>query len=488
MAGEGPYMNQDDQYAALISNLISPPDDEVAQAASKPDPQQTAPDPRMAVPDGEPPNPTLKTRPQPVQQPAQPAPAVPATVTPNGASGGAPPTTQKDWPAYYARESMKGALGAAGKQQSAVDPILNQPTAEEANADLIKKRAAYAIPLNPQDPNYRPTGWQRFGRGVRSALVGAATGGIPGAVVGAIQPQDVRGGVAYSAPNRQYQIDTAQHQGNAAAIDEQLKQMDEARKSDTDRMGKIGTQEKDIAAAYSGVAKNASEQQTAENQSKETAIKQQQADQAAIPKDYAPAVIAAALEKDPQRKAALTAAAKTIAATEVKKFQYAARAQGDPFDERRQTMIDAATADVQKLNDYQWDQDLNDGHGGFYDPASPNKVYTPEEFTDAKNKISTKLDKDLAAKKLRPLGVRFNVKATTPQGGQATAAPAAQPAAAPTPQGAPKSAAETQPGQIYKNHQLLGGDWRDAKNWKWVGQGPDPYAAKRQGNGSKEAP
>ena len=74
MAGEGPYVDPDMQYANLISRLISPPDE---QRSGTVEPQQvtSTQDPRLAVPDGEPPNPTLKTRPQPTApvQPAQPA-------------------------------------------------------------------------------------------------------------------------------------------------------------------------------------------------------------------------------------------------------------------------------------------------------------------------------------------------------------------------------------------------------------------------------
>jgi hypothetical protein len=86
------------------------------------------------------------------------------------------------------------------------------------------------------------------------------------------------------------------------------------------------------------------------------------------------------------------------------------------------------------LNDqYDYDADTNT----FFDPNSPTKTFSPREFTDMKNRISTKLDKDLTSKKLRPLGVRFNVKATTPgQQAPQAAAPAAPKAAPTAPAGA----------------------------------------------------
>ncbi len=53
--------------------------------------------------------------------------------------------------------------------------------------------------------NPKPSVGQRIWRGVRGGLVGLATGGIPGAVVGALEPQDIVGGTAYGAPNSTFQ-------------------------------------------------------------------------------------------------------------------------------------------------------------------------------------------------------------------------------------------------------------------------------------------
>ncbi len=134
---------------------------------------------------------------------------------------------------------------------------------------------------------------------------------------------------------------------------------------------------------------------------------------------------------------------------DARKFAAAHRATAGrtPNDALRQPMIDAATAQVNRLNDYYYDADANDGRGGFYDPANKDKAYTPEEFTDMKNQIATKLDKDLASKRLSPLGVRFTVNDTTPgkDGAQvASAKPAQSTAPAQTTQATPPAGATHQ--------------------------------------------
>lgn len=177
---------------------------------------------------------------------------------------------------------------------------------------------------------------------------------------------------------------------------------------------------------------------------------------------------------DARTTAATTAAdARTGAAqisADAKRFGHAARVTGGsgPNEDKRQPMIDEATAQVQKLNDYAFDPNSNDGRGGFYDPSNANKVYTPEEFTDMKNQISTKLDSQLAKAKLRPLGVRFGVKATTP--GVTPDGSLAPPGGAQT---APKAPAQTapstapQPPAVPKEQMVEGRTGTDAQGNKW---------------------
>ena len=450
-----PYQSEDEAYGALLGNVLNPPDEPQAQQATAqgatpvPTPA-AAPDPRMAVPAGEPPNPTLKTRPAPVAAPAPAAPrpaAVPTpnTVTPSGNGPTAPaPAPQKSW-ADYVRASNDQAMTALGGAQSAASGLQNEPSATAQNAPLEAQRTALSQPLNPNDPNYKPGLGTRIVRGLNAARQHGA--------ISALDPSAV-GMTPYNAPNNQFAVDTARRTAQAANIKAQEDRNTANEKADSDRLKDIGTEQRAVATGYGNVAKDSTAQQNSEQkadynqQLEETKkqlndIKQQVADQGGVPKNYEQAEILAQTETDPVKKAQYAKAAQNMRETEIRKFQYANTAVGDA-DPRRQPMIDAATANVQKLNDFQWDADANDGAGGFFDPANPKKVYSPSEFTDMKNQIATKLDKDLTAKKMRPLGVRFGVKATTPAGAQPAAQPGAPAAAAPAAQANQQPAAQTE--------------------------------------------
>jgi hypothetical protein len=89
--------------------------------------------------------------------------------------------------------------------------------------------------LNPLDPAYRPTKWQRVGRGVVGGLVGAGKGAmtgnplamIGGAVSGTADPGS-EGATPYSAPNRQFSVAAQQRalqiQNAATNAETELKQ------------------------------------------------------------------------------------------------------------------------------------------------------------------------------------------------------------------------------------------------------------------------
>lgn len=436
MAGEGPaYVDEDLQHAALIQNLISPPDD-----------PQAAPDPRTSVPSGEPPNPTLKVRPQVAQAAPAPAQAVPANVTPNGAEAGAP----KTW-ADYVRAGLNRGMTAADQSQTALTAIQNQPTAESTNAPLEAQRSALAQPLNPSEKEYRPGIGTRIVRGIDAVRRGG--------VLGAVDPADV-GGKAYGAPNRQFDIDTQRRAAQVGALDTEMSDNLKNQAADTARLKDIATEQRAQGTMALDIGKTASGQETAEHNDQLAQVRQQLADQGGKPKTYEQAVIAS---KDPDLTAAIRKqyadAADTMASTEIKKFQYAARAAADPYDDKRQALIDNATQQVKDLQDkFQYDPDTNT----YSDPNSPTRTYTPEEFTDMKNQVATKLDKDLTSKKLRPLRVRFDAKdAGAGKNLNAPAAPA---------QTAPKSVNDVQKGQDYNGYTYLGGDKADQKSWKKAGQ------------------
>lgn len=397
---DGPYLDSDLQVAKRIGNFLNPPQ---PQAAA------TAPTPAMPPPQVSP---------------------SPAAVTRTG-----DPSQQKSktW-ADYVRGSLDRATAAQDQSQASVNGLQNQPSVTSQNTPLEQQRTAAAQPIDPNQQQYKPGIGTRIVRGIDAFRRGG--------VFGVVDPADV-GGQAYGAPNRQYGRDVARQQQDVGNLDQQMKENVDVSKADSDRLGKIATEQRAGATTALDIGKTATAQQGVEDRGEQNAALdklRQERDEAKankLPSTFEGTVVAAAMEQDPRRKKALDSAVQQMKEMEIKKFTYAQRASGGgsgPNEDKRQPMIDEATAQIQKLNDFAFDPNAFDGRGGFYDPANDKKVYSPEEFTDMKNQISTKLDAQLAKAKLRPLGVRFGVKATTPgvnpdgslapPGGQKPAAPA----------------------------------------------------------------
>jgi len=354
------------------------------------------------------------------------SPTVPATVTPSG--------TPED-------PNQAGIQRAGQMAESFATKLQNAPTLQQTLAPMEAQRRTIAAPIMPNDPDhpeYRPTVGQRIIRG----LQGFARGGIGGVI-----DPTIKGGTAYGAPTRAFSLAAQKQSGLLANIDQQEKQATDTFKADTG-------QAKDIITSINDIGKNYAAGQTAQSREdvatarKQTAdvqgqladIKQQVADfqsQGKTPTTYEATVAAAHLEKDPVKAAALEAAAKEMAATEVKKFRSVAGAGGSTF---RQSLIDAATAEVQALQDkYHYDPRRNQ----YVNPDNPNDILDPNEFTDKKNEIATKLDAQLGAKKMDKLGVRFDpadAGANKPSGRAVRQQPANKPKpptpTAPPPQGA----------------------------------------------------
>ena len=393
------------------------------------------------------------------------APTVPATVTPTGDA--VPGPTAMD-------QAQQGLMRAGQMGEEYSQKLQNAPTMAETMAPLEEQRKTIAQPLNPMAPQYRPSRWQRFGRGVLAGVEGLAEHGIGGALLGAVDPAAV-GATPYGAPNRAFSLAAQKQAGQLASIDQQEKVAQDTYKEDTGRAKDVITSINDIGKNYAAGETGAYRSEIADIRGKEADTKQQLADikqQVAdyqngnkIPTSYEATVAAAHLEKDPAKAQALEAAAKEMAATEVKKFKLASGAAGGSTF--RQSMIDAATSQVQALQDkYTYDPKRNQ----YVNAANPNDVLSPSEFTDKKNEIATKLDKDLGAKKMQALGVRFNpadAGAGKPSG-RAARQQATSPNAPKVSQA--KSAAEVQPGEVYKGYHINGGDWRDKGNWKPVKQ------------------
>lgn len=98
------------------------------------------------------------------------------------------------------------------------------PLYDRATGKTLKTTQEYD-PTTGKDVSLNPrTGiGTKIWRGVRGGLVGFAEGGFPGALVGAIDPQDVRGGGAgYSAPSSAYTRGEQQRESELAATDSSL--------------------------------------------------------------------------------------------------------------------------------------------------------------------------------------------------------------------------------------------------------------------------
>jgi hypothetical protein len=94
-----------------------------------------------------------------------------------------------------------GTLGTVANAIPTSNPEVDRLTAERDKEAL--PTAAYG-PDGKLLPQFKPSTGQKIWRGVRGGLIGLATGGIPGAIVGGLEPGDIRGGKAYNAPNAQY--------------------------------------------------------------------------------------------------------------------------------------------------------------------------------------------------------------------------------------------------------------------------------------------
>ena len=157
--------------------------------------------------------------------------AVPASVTPTGNAQSISPlasfptiTNSADVLARGAAPSTSDATGAA-----------QVPTAGTPGTDmnaLTKQQSSFMLPAsatnpggvpNPMSPEYRPTKWQRVGRGVLGAVEGLAEHGIRGSVLGAVDPAAV-GATAYGAPNRAFSTAARLNAQKQAATQQQLTQ------------------------------------------------------------------------------------------------------------------------------------------------------------------------------------------------------------------------------------------------------------------------
>lgn len=227
------------------------------------------------------------------------------------------------------QEALNKAMSLGGFAEQTAHDLASSSGPDTAT--LEARRSQLATPTPYRDPQtgqvldsakqYEPTTGQKILRGIRGGVVGFLSGGLPGAIVGAVEPQDIRGGQAYGAPNRAYQTAEQNRQAELASTDQQIKEAQDRFKAMTDARSKAASEARQGVTAYKDVAQQAGDLL-------KTGIQQQKEDRAenappAEPKTYEEMVLRAFQETDPVKKQQYENAARQIRQTEVRKFQAA---------------------------------------------------------------------------------------------------------------------------------------------------------------------
>lgn len=235
MAG---YLDDDDQYAALLAPTFNPQEEPAPQSGVKPMTGISRPPDGGAVRSIAPP--VQPSAPAPAQPVAPPA-AIPAAASPTGnpSSG---PSLRDQLKASLARQSqsVQGAEASTAQLQA-------QPDESAATAPLEAQRTQLAQPIDPTQQKYKPGLATRIFRGIDAVRRGG--------VLGAFDPADV-GAKAYGAPNRQFDIDTQQQQQKLGAVDQQLSQSAAAYKATSDRAKAIAQEMRSNATGENDIQKN----------------------------------------------------------------------------------------------------------------------------------------------------------------------------------------------------------------------------------------
>ncbi len=159
----------------------------------------------------------------------------------------------------HLEKSLRGAE-AANQDLSTTPPadVARLQAQQEKLGTPAPTRDASGKPLkstkewNPETQQYDEVNPQastgsKIWRGIRSGLVGAVTGGIPGAVVGALEPQDIRGGTAYGAPSKAYSRAEERREQELGATDTALKSAMQTWKDVNEAKGKKASELRAIA-------------------------------------------------------------------------------------------------------------------------------------------------------------------------------------------------------------------------------------------------
>lgn len=157
--------------------------------------------------------------------PAAAAPTVsaPSTATDYGMAGLASLNQNADMATQAAQDIPTSSpevqqLQARRNQFASPAALYDQQTGKMLDSTTeIDPKTGQPVTINP-----KPSIGSRIWRGVRGGLVGLATGGIPGAIVGSLEPQDIAGGTAYGAPSTAYQRAEKLRDQTLGSTDQQL--------------------------------------------------------------------------------------------------------------------------------------------------------------------------------------------------------------------------------------------------------------------------
>ena len=351
---------------------------------------------------------------------------VPATNAPNPPTDttGAPTVPASISPTGTATSPLAQALSSAQdtERQIKAMPTEAQTLAQDESdkAKLMSPESAKnptGIP-SPYSPAYRPTKWQRVGRGVLGGLEGLAEHGIAGAALGVVDPAAV-GAKAYGAPNRAYSTAEAVNQQGLARVNSQEATAEKTYTADTARL-------KDLLTAQSDLTKAAAAGETADIKNRMADVANQVAE---VRGRLADAAQARAVADQTRADAATTNASSNEIRASADLIRAEAARSGADKSAFAQPILDEAQSQIDKLNDYEWDPTYvgpGNEQGGFFSSESPGKVYTVKDFTQLKNKAIADANVKLARiKQPRLRYPMFDVAATTPGRGTAAAAPAA---------------------------------------------------------------
>lgn len=327
-------------------------------------------------------------------------------------------------------------------------------------------------------PQYKEGLGKKILRGVRGAAVGFLTGGIPGAALGAIEPQDIAGGTAYGAPNRLYNQTEAARQNELAGAEKSQadtladwKEQVDARKARAEQFsktaelgGKLATAGNDVMRNDVQEAKNANETPDAKAQAAAKTKQLEDAQQFQERQDHLDALARRKTKLSPSQQARYLLTGQmadprqategeielgnAMAAfrrdkkrapnyQEYMQMVQGLHGRGGAIEEgggrapAEQAMIDSANDELTKFkSDYQWNPTRKVWHKK--GDTGEREPLLPEQYTARKNEIIGKLNKSLAAKKFAPLQLQFDPQSDIQRDSGMQATAPSQPAVAST--------------------------------------------------------